>query len=58
MENEITTSTNVKLSSLGGSISKLVSKQLTPVFMLFDFFELEQKIFDDIVDKFKNGKVT
>jgi len=36
----------------------LVTKLLSPVFMLFDFFELEQEIYDDIVEKFKAGKVT
>jgi len=57
-ENDIETTISIVLSSLDDSIASLVSELLTPVFMLFDFFELEQKIYDDIVEKFKAGKVT
>ena len=57
-ENDIETEITVALSNLDESISSLVSELLSPVFTVFDFFEIEQKIFDDIVDKFKAGKVT
>ena len=57
-ENDIDTAITIVLSSLDDSITSLVTKLLSPVFMLFDFFELEQEIYDDIVEKFKAGKVT
>jgi hypothetical protein len=57
-ENDIETNIAIILADLDKSVSSLVSELLSPVFMLFDFFELEQKIFDDIVVKFRGGKVT
>ncbi len=57
-ENDIETDITIDLSSLDDSISSLVQGLLKPVFMLFDFFELEQEIYNDIVEKFKAGKVT
>ncbi len=57
-EDEIEATITTSLSELDESIASLVSKLLSPVFMLFDFFELQQKIYDDIVDKFKAGQVT
>ena len=57
-EDEIEAAITTSLSELDESIASLVSKLLSPVFMLFDFFELQQKIYDDIVDKFKAGRAT
>jgi len=57
-ENEITTKISSKLSSLYQNVSTLIAELLSPVFLLFDFFEIEQKIFDDIVQNFKEGRVT
>jgi hypothetical protein len=57
-ENDIETHTAIILADLDKSVSSLASELLSPVFMLFDFFELEQEIYDDIVEKFRGGKVT
>jgi len=57
-ENDIETDINIVLSKLDESIPSLISDLLSPVFMLFDFFTLDQKIYDDIVENFKSGKVT
>ena len=57
-ENDIETNIAIILADLDKSVSSLVSELLSPVFMLFDFFELEQEIYDDIVLKFRGGKVT
>lgn len=57
-ENDIETDIKIILSKLDESIASLISDLLSPVFMLFDFFTLDQKIYDDIVENFKAGKVT
>lgn len=57
-EKEIETDITIVLSKLYESLASLVSELLSPVFMLFDFFELEQKIYNEIVENFKAGEVT
>ena len=57
-ENDIERGITIVLSSLDNSIASLVTELLSPVFMLFDFFELNPKIYDDIVENFKVGRVT
>ncbi len=58
IQNEIFSKIEVNLDSLDQSISSLVSELLSPVFSLFDFFELPQNIYDEIVESFKRGRVT
>ena len=57
-ENEIATEIKSKLSFLYENVATLVSELLSPVFLLFDFFEIDQGIFDDIVQNFKETRVT
>ena len=47
-----------KVSYLYENVSTLIAELLSPVFSLFDFFKIEQKIYDDIVQNFKEGRVT
>jgi hypothetical protein len=57
-ENAIKTNINTNLEAIEPSISLLVSELLSPVFILFDFFNIDQQIYDDIVLKFIAGQVT
>ena len=57
-ENSIDTQIVTSLNLINTDISELVFKLLSPVFVLFDFFEIERRIHDEIVNNFVNGKVT
>ena len=57
-ENTVNSEIIVDLASLDESISTLVSDLLSPLFVIFDFFELEQKMYEEIVESFKAGRVT
>ena len=57
-EDLIDTQIVTTLNSINDDISELVFKLLSPVFVLFDFFEIERGIHDEIVHNFVNGKVT
>ncbi|MHC4267543.1 MAG: hypothetical protein ACYSTS_03670 [Planctomycetota bacterium] len=56
VENEIETNIKVVLSDINKTLPALVRDLLSPVFMLFNFFEIGDKIYDEIVDDFKKGK--
>jgi hypothetical protein len=53
-ESEITLQLKDISDDLVGSVKSLVS----PIFVLFDFFELSDKVYADIVNHFVNGEVT
>ena len=55
VEDEIETEIESDLTSLQNNTSILVQKLLSSVFSLFDFFELNQEIYDDLINKFKKG---
>ena len=57
-EGEIESTITTDLSALDGSLSQDVKNLLDPVFMIFDFFRLEQGIYDQIVTDFKQGRPT
>ncbi len=57
-ENTIDTQIVTTTNSIITDISELVFNLLSPVFVLFDFFKIERKIHDEIVNNFVNGKVT
>ena len=57
-EDLIDTQIVTTLNSINADITELVFKLLSPVFVLFDFFEIERRIHDEIVHNFVNGKVT
>jgi hypothetical protein len=56
-ENSIDTQIVTTLNSINTGISELVFILLSPVFVLFDFFEIERRIHDEIVNNFVNGKI-
>ena len=57
-EKEIESTITTDLSTLDESLSQHVQNLLVPVFTLFDFFQLEQGIYDQIVTDFKQGRST
>jgi hypothetical protein len=57
-EDEFESSVTTPLSSIEATVSRLVKEILEPVFMLFDFFEVDESIYDQIVDAFQKGQVT
>ena len=57
-EEEIESTITTDLSTLDESLSQDVKNLLDPVFMIFDFFRLEQGTYDQIVTDFKQGRPT
>jgi hypothetical protein len=55
--NEIETSVVTPIFSIEDSLAHLVKELLTPVFMLFDFFEISQDRYDEIVNAFQDGRI-
>jgi hypothetical protein len=56
-ENEVGAEVSTSLQDIEANIVSLVKQLLSPVFILFDFLELSESIYEDIVNKFVQGKV-
>lgn len=56
-ENEAGGEVSTSLQDIEANIVSLVKQLLSPVFILFDFLELSDSIYEDIVNKFIQGKV-
>lgn len=57
LEDEMGAEVSTSLQEIEASIVDLVKRLLSPVFMLFDFFELSDSVYEDLVNKFVRGKV-
>jgi hypothetical protein len=57
-EEHLQTEIILTLAELNDQLSENVRKLLSPFFLLFDFQEFGQAIYDDIVKKFEAGQVT
>jgi hypothetical protein len=49
---------NVRLEQISSELSKLTKQFTEPLFLLFDFFELQESIYADIVNRFVRGECT
>ena len=56
-ENESAAQITVRLEQLESELVSLVKEILAPLFALFDFFELNEKVYEDIVNRFVEGRV-
>ncbi len=56
-ENESVFQFNVRLEQLETDLVPLVKEVLAPLFALFDFFQLSDRVYEDIVNKFVEGRV-
>ena len=57
-EDEVTTETQFPLARVESDLVELVKEFCRPLFMVFDFFELSDEVYEDIVNRFVSGKVT
>ena len=57
-EDQITTSYNGSLQEVEGSLTEVVKQLTAPMFALFDFFELDDSIYQQIVEAYVDGRVT
>ena len=57
-EDQFTTSFNGSLQEVEASLTEVVKKITVPMFALFDFFELDDSIYQQIVKDFVDGRVT
>jgi hypothetical protein len=48
---------DVRLEQLETDLVPLVKEVLGPLFALFDFFQLSDRVYEDIVNKFVEGRV-
>jgi len=56
-ENESVVQLTVRLEQLESELVTRVKEILAPLLALFDFFELNDRVFEDIVNKFVAGQV-
>jgi hypothetical protein len=56
-ENESAVQFTVRLEQLESELVSLVKEVLAPLFALFDFFELNDRVYEDIVNRFVAGQV-
>ncbi|OGU41358.1 MAG: hypothetical protein A3K31_16985 [Ignavibacteria bacterium RIFOXYA12_FULL_35_25] len=56
-EDESETEIEFVLSDIENNIVNLVKDILSPMFMLFNFYELEENNYENLVNKFINGKI-
>jgi len=57
LENEIDTPIEFTLKQIESDLVQLVKKMADPLFMLFDFFQLADSVYEDIVNNFVNGQI-
>lgn len=57
-EDQITTSYEGSLQEVEGSLTKIVKHLTAPMLGLFDFFELDDSIYQQIVEAYVDGRVT
>jgi len=57
VENEIETEVATQLSGIESELVILVKELVTPLFTLFDFFELSDQILEEIVNAYVEGRV-
>jgi hypothetical protein len=57
-EDSLTSSVECSVAELQSKLEEQVRGLLEPLFMLFDFFELSDQVWQEIVDNFVAGKVT
>jgi len=56
-EDEVYGEITVPLAKLESNLPELVKQLTSPLFMLFDFFEVPDQVYADIVNKFVEGTV-
>jgi len=56
VEDDIETEVSTSLQEIEGNLVELVKQLLSPLFMLFDFFELSDAVYEDLVNKFVRGE--
>jgi hypothetical protein len=56
-KNECSSEITIKLEDISNDLVKVVKSLVGPLFVLFDFFELSDEVYADIVNHFVNGKV-
>lgn len=57
LENEIDTTIEFTLNQVEADLVQLVKKLADPLFTLFDFFQLADSVYEDIVNKFVKGQI-
>ena len=57
-EDQITTSFNGNLQEVEANLTDVVKQITAPMFALFDFFELDDSVYQQIVEDFVDGRVT
>jgi len=57
-ENEIVKKVKVSVMKIDNDLSELVEQIITPLFEVFDFFEIKREFLEDIVNKYKKGEIS
>lgn len=57
-EDEVYTEVETAIEKVEADLIDLVEQVTTPLFVVFDFFEVQKSILEDIVNKFVSGRVT
>ena len=57
LENEVDTTIDFTLNQIESDLVQLVQKITDPLFTIFDFFQLADSVYEDIVNKFVKGQI-
>jgi hypothetical protein len=58
VSDEVYTEIEIELEKIESNLVSLVEKYTQPLFEIFDYFRLEKKVLEDIVNNFVKGRVT
>jgi hypothetical protein len=58
IEDEVYTELETAMERIEPDLVNLVQKLTTPLFVIFDFFQIDKSILEEIVNKFVDGRVT
>ena len=56
-EDEISATIRVSITELEKRLPELVKELMTPLFMVFDFFDPDQTVWEELVRKFEGAEV-
>ncbi len=57
-EDEVYTEVETTFEKIESDLVDIVQRFTQPLFVIFDFFELDRKVLEDIVNNYVAGKVT
>jgi hypothetical protein len=58
IEDQVRTSTAFTIADVGTRLVEVVKELVGPLFMLYEYLEIDHSVYADLIDKFREGQVT